>query len=268
VVESERGLPYYEADNGYGIPVTFGDSGIPLGSASWWAPLFSGVSSGFVSPGFSNLGLLFQDSAGTTAVTTTGDPVGLAKDSSPNQLNLSQSSALLRPSYQANSGVPYLSFDGANDDLASTMNPTAAMTIAIACRTATASGFIIGGGASATSQRANIGLDASGRFAAGWGAQTSATIFGGVDIRNTDHVLILVATGTTVTLYVDGVSVYSAASSGSPAGSTSPMIVGAYNNNGAPTGPSAMRDYGHIVLPYAASASQVALINAQLARYL
>jgi hypothetical protein len=32
VVESERGLPYYEADNGYGIPVTFGDSGIPLGS--------------------------------------------------------------------------------------------------------------------------------------------------------------------------------------------------------------------------------------------
>jgi hypothetical protein len=31
VVESERGLPYYEADNGYGIPVTFGSTGIPLG---------------------------------------------------------------------------------------------------------------------------------------------------------------------------------------------------------------------------------------------
>jgi hypothetical protein len=36
VVESERGLPYYEADNGYGIPVTFGDSGIPLGGP--WPP--------------------------------------------------------------------------------------------------------------------------------------------------------------------------------------------------------------------------------------
>jgi hypothetical protein len=36
VVESERGLPYYEADNGYGIPVTFGDSGIPLGGVTWY----------------------------------------------------------------------------------------------------------------------------------------------------------------------------------------------------------------------------------------
>jgi hypothetical protein len=48
VVESERGLPYYEADNGYGIPVTFGDSGIPLGSASiadWFVDSVAGSDS-------------------------------------------------------------------------------------------------------------------------------------------------------------------------------------------------------------------------------
>ena len=34
MTESPNGLPYYESDNGFGIPVTFGGSGIPLGGAN------------------------------------------------------------------------------------------------------------------------------------------------------------------------------------------------------------------------------------------
>lgn len=243
-------------------------AGVLGSSGVWWKPLFANGDNGLVFPGFSDLSLLFQLSGGTTPVTATNDPVGLAKDSSTNHNDMSQATAIQRPTYQANSGFPYLSFDGVNDALVSALVPTAAMTIAIGFRSATASAFLMGAGASATNQRANIGLDASGRLCGGWGAQTSATIFGGTDIRNTDHVGILVSSAAGVTLYLDGVSVYSGAASGSPAGSTSPMAVGAFNNGGGLSGPSAMRDYGHIVLPYAASASQVALINAQLARYL
>lgn len=36
VSESATGYPYYEADNGFGIPVTFGTTGIPLGGAGTW----------------------------------------------------------------------------------------------------------------------------------------------------------------------------------------------------------------------------------------
>lgn len=38
VVESATGLPYYEADNGFGIPVTFGSTGTPLGRVGGSGP--------------------------------------------------------------------------------------------------------------------------------------------------------------------------------------------------------------------------------------
>jgi hypothetical protein len=52
VVESERGLPYYEADNGYGIPVTFGSTGIPLGTVGSTIYNFA---TGTYPSGFSNV---------------------------------------------------------------------------------------------------------------------------------------------------------------------------------------------------------------------
>lgn len=59
----------------------------------------------------SDLSTLFQDSAGTTPVTTSGDPVGMWKDKSGNGRHFIQSGAsTLKPTYQGAGGG--ISFDG------------------------------------------------------------------------------------------------------------------------------------------------------------
>jgi lysophospholipase L1-like esterase len=81
VVESERGLPYYEADNGYGIPVTFGDSGIPLGSSS----IVSAVRSSLISqiqtygglPGNAVSSPTVTEGAGAAGPTLTGATIAI-----------------------------------------------------------------------------------------------------------------------------------------------------------------------------------------------
>lgn len=76
----------------------------------------------------SDLTTLFQDSAGTTPVTTTGQPVARMNDKSGNGIHAVQSGASsLCPTYQVDSGGrPYLSFDGVDDFLVtSTITPNA-----------------------------------------------------------------------------------------------------------------------------------------------
>ena len=58
---------------------------------------------------------LFQDAAGTTAVTVDGDPDGLTIDQSPNSINASQSTSAARPTYNAN--PDRLSLDKVDDAL-------------------------------------------------------------------------------------------------------------------------------------------------------
>jgi len=71
----------------------------------------------------SNLSSLFQDSAGTTPVASSGDPVGLMLDKSGNDSHATQTVSDLRPTYQVDAnGNGYLNFDG-NDDLMD-INPT------------------------------------------------------------------------------------------------------------------------------------------------
>lgn len=69
-----------------------------------------------------DLSNMFQDSAGTTPVTATGQPVGLIRDKSGNNRNASQSTAGFRPILQNDGSRNYLSFDGTDDylDLSST----------------------------------------------------------------------------------------------------------------------------------------------------
>jgi hypothetical protein len=60
-----------------------------------------------------DLSTLFQDSAGTIPVTTTGQSVGLIKDKSPNHWDFMQPNNLFRPTLQLNgSGHKVLEFNG------------------------------------------------------------------------------------------------------------------------------------------------------------
>ena len=73
----------------------------------------------------SDLGTLFQDSAGTTPVTTDGQTVGKILDKSGNDIHATQATAAKRPTYRVDylTGIAYLQFDGVNDSLvSSTLN--------------------------------------------------------------------------------------------------------------------------------------------------
>jgi hypothetical protein len=83
----------------------------------------------------------------------------------------------------------------------------------------------------ASDGRCYIGLASDGSLAGGIGTQATSVIKGSTDVR-TDWVTgILTWDGSTVTLYQDGVSVYSAAQSGA-VNTTIDLMVGALNNNG------------------------------------
>ena len=63
----------------------------------------------------SDLSTLFQDTAGTTPVTTAGQTVGLMLDKSGNDLDATQATAAARPTYQTDGTYHWLSFDGVDD---------------------------------------------------------------------------------------------------------------------------------------------------------
>lgn len=58
---------------------------------------------------------LFVDAAGTTPVTSDGDPVGKILDLSGNGNHWIQSISAARPTYRTNGGVHWISFDGVDD---------------------------------------------------------------------------------------------------------------------------------------------------------
>jgi hypothetical protein len=65
----------------------------------------------------SDLSTLFQDSAGTTPVTASGQPVGKMLDKSGNGNHVIQATAAARPLLVVASSLYYLQFDGVDDDL-------------------------------------------------------------------------------------------------------------------------------------------------------
>jgi len=65
----------------------------------------------------SDLSTLFQDSAGTTPVTASGQPVGKMLDKSGNGNHAVQATAAKRPTYTEGSGMSWLAFDGVDDEM-------------------------------------------------------------------------------------------------------------------------------------------------------
>jgi hypothetical protein len=88
-------------------------------SRSVFSPLVlfaGGVDGAWYDP--SDLTTLFQDSAGTTPVTASGQPVGMMRDKSGNGRHLTQATAAARPTYRT-TGYPHLEFDGIDDCMVS-----------------------------------------------------------------------------------------------------------------------------------------------------
>ena len=91
-------------------------SGFGGGGGGGFSPasLFAGGTEGaWYDP--SDLTTLFQDSAGTTPVTTAGQPVGLMLDKSGRAHHAIQSTPSKRPTYTTGSGLAWLAFDGVDD---------------------------------------------------------------------------------------------------------------------------------------------------------
>jgi len=78
------------------------------------ASLFAGGTEGaWYDP--SDLSTLFQDSAGTTPVTASGQPVGLMLDKSGNDNHATQAISAKRPTYTEGGGLSWLAFDKVDD---------------------------------------------------------------------------------------------------------------------------------------------------------
>jgi hypothetical protein len=77
--------------------------------------VFTGATGGWYDP--SDLTTLFQDTAGTTPVTTDGQSVARINDKSGNGLHLTQATAGSRPLYKTANGLSWLLHDGVDDCL-------------------------------------------------------------------------------------------------------------------------------------------------------
>jgi hypothetical protein len=176
--------------------------------------------------------LLYTDTGGTTAVTTSGDLVALFKDRSGNGRDASQGTAGFRPQWTS-AAVPYLLYAGTDDRLAGTLAPApAGMTLAACWRPTAAVIMNVMGVGEAGNTRCALGMTGGGLAAAAWGAHTVNTINIAGSIVNSDVVLLFRVNGSTEELWKNGTLGYSGTPSGT-SGSTQPLFLGALNNNGS-----------------------------------
>ena len=116
------------------VPSPFG-IGSPFGQLRAFDPasLFAGgIAGAWYDP--SDLSTLFQDAAGTTPVTASGQPVGLMLDKSGNGNHATQAIYAKRPIYTEGSGLSWLAFDGVGDFMSHSNHPftyTGAFTCAV-----------------------------------------------------------------------------------------------------------------------------------------
>jgi hypothetical protein len=147
---------------------------------------------------------LYQDAAGTTAVTAGGDPVGNNDDRSPNDNDATQSVSAARPLYQTDGSLHWLAFDGVDDRLGPVnyASPVAQpCTLAVAMnRKNTSSAVIIVTGIS-SSNRHQISLNANSRLSAYSG---NGGIESGASLPVGKHIITVKFDGANSELRLDG----------------------------------------------------------------
>lgn len=90
---------------------------------------------------------------------------------------------------------------------------------------------VILGASGSGANRVFLAIDTSGRACGGVGSDSTTTIVGTSDLRNTEAEVFLTFDGTTVRLIVNGMVEYEAAQNSTPT-TTIPFRVGSNNNNG------------------------------------
>ena len=166
-----------------------------------------------------------------------------------------QSTSGFRGSYQT-SPRPLLRFDGGDDRLMTTRNPTlAGCLIFVGTPDGASDSFM--GSAAASDGRCYIGTDASGYLCGGIGADSPTTIVGSSDVRGTAGVYWLKWTGSAVALGLNNTTVYSAAQNGA-VNTTVPITLAARNANGTPTAFADVDALGFFALNYAPTDAQIA----------
>jgi len=139
----------------------------------------------------------------------------------------SQATSGARPVLKAGGLTRY---DASDDNLLTTCVPGVEMTLALKFNASLENRILMGSRVS-SNQQSYLALSISKLLGAGVGNQAASVITGGPDISGITVVGVLVYNAVTVTLYLNGVAVYTGARSGT-ANTTIPIMVGALNNNG------------------------------------
>lgn len=193
---------------------------------------------------------LFQDAAGTAPVTAAGQPIGLVKDQS-GRGNNATSSATACPAWQSDgSGL----FDGLDDVLRSTFNPTASITMGFKGVTSTDSTYW---GATSSALRSYMGLFQA-KLACSIG--NNVNIGGGSGLLGQTITAFVTADAVSMNVWLNGTNVGSVPSSGSPVNSL-PMFIGALNQAGSPATFMAGRGYKNLVIARALTPTEIANIT-------
>lgn len=176
---------------------------------------------------FTRLPFLFQDSAGTTPVTTVGQSVGRANVVKKSSHNAQQASGSFKPQFQATGAK----FDGSDDNLISDWVAGAGMNCILAQVNvpASISATQVIAGALNAANIAHLGIITSGNIRAAIGGASYDSA--GVDVRGTDCVIGWSADGSGYRLFRDGAVVGSGAITTNvwPAGG---LRIGALDNAG------------------------------------
>lgn len=141
-----------------------------------------------------------------------------------------QASGTLKPIRQA-AGAK---FDGSDDNLLTAYLAAAGANFVVA-RVSVPSSLaalqVIAGASGSSANRTFLGIDTSGRVCGGVGSDSTGTIVGAADLRNSEAVVGLSYDGTDVRLFAGEAEEYSAAQASTPT-TTIPYRIGALNNNG------------------------------------
>lgn len=189
---------------GLGISLT-GSSAVAFTPASLFAASEKGA---WYDP--SDLSTLWQDTAGTSAVTADGQSVARIDDKSGNGYHLTQGTADNRPLYKTDGALHWLLFDGTNDGLATSGGKTWAATSDFFMALGNQSNDQVWLAGASVDETAYLGVAQNNNVGANnAGVGTPTTLVNGAALPSEDRDGIYEAIGITnnAVLEVDGASI-------------------------------------------------------------